>query len=193
MCLNVIFWLRRGQTVMAISYSEYDLNCVHIKLLPQVAIQALEDPEGHLEKRENSTAMVICRRSVDPQRGRLQFKIISVLTVEGKVFFSIVAKWLAFFLKNGYIDTSVQKAAQKLWQRHHVSAWESQQDQQHHNGADWGWESLQTAPSKWSCLLWQWTWWWNQLNQSAEALSPGLGSINHQSAPSWMTWQWLPR
>ncbi|GAA6109066.1 uncharacterized protein LOC109140823 [Tachysurus ichikawai] len=39
-----------------------------------------------------------------------QFRIISLLSVEGKIFFSIVAKRLAeFFLKNGYIDTSVQK------------------------------------------------------------------------------------
>lgn len=52
----------------------------------------MEGPEGHPEKRENGTAMAIRRRSVDPQKGRLQFRIISVLTVEGKVFFSIVAK-----------------------------------------------------------------------------------------------------
>lgn len=39
-----------------------------------------------------------------------QFKIISLLSVEGKIFFSIAMKQLAeFFLKNGYIDTSVQK------------------------------------------------------------------------------------
>lgn len=39
-----------------------------------------------------------------------QFRIILLLCVEGKVFFSIVAKRLAeFFLKNGYIDTSVQE------------------------------------------------------------------------------------
>lgn len=39
-----------------------------------------------------------------------QFRIISLLSVEGKIFFSIVAKRLAdFFLKNGHIDTSVQK------------------------------------------------------------------------------------
>ncbi|KAK0134731.1 Retrovirus-related Pol polyprotein from type-2 retrotransposable element R2DM [Merluccius polli] len=39
-----------------------------------------------------------------------QFRIISLLSVEGKIFFSIIAKRLALFLlKNGYIDTSVQK------------------------------------------------------------------------------------
>ncbi|GAA6088617.1 uncharacterized protein LOC109140547 [Tachysurus ichikawai] len=39
-----------------------------------------------------------------------QFRIISLLSVEGKNFFSIVAKRLAeFFLENGYIDTSVQE------------------------------------------------------------------------------------
>lgn len=39
-----------------------------------------------------------------------QFRIMSLLSVEGKIFFSIVAKRLAvFFLKNAYIDTSVQK------------------------------------------------------------------------------------
>lgn len=39
-----------------------------------------------------------------------QFRIISLLSVEGKIFFSIVAKRLAdFLLKNRYINTSVQK------------------------------------------------------------------------------------
>lgn len=39
-----------------------------------------------------------------------QFRIISLLSVEGKIFFGIVPKRLAdFFLKNRYIDTSVQK------------------------------------------------------------------------------------
>ncbi len=39
-----------------------------------------------------------------------QFRIITLLSVEGKIFFSIEAKQLAdFFLKNRYIDTSVQK------------------------------------------------------------------------------------
>ncbi|KAJ8356215.1 hypothetical protein SKAU_G00190090 [Synaphobranchus kaupii] len=39
-----------------------------------------------------------------------QFRIISLLSVEGKIFFSIVARRLADFLSNnGYIDTSVQK------------------------------------------------------------------------------------
>lgn len=39
-----------------------------------------------------------------------QFRIISLLSVEGKVFFSIVARRLADFLSsNNYIDTSVQK------------------------------------------------------------------------------------
>ncbi|XP_077083545.1 uncharacterized protein LOC143736754 isoform X1 [Siphateles boraxobius] len=38
-----------------------------------------------------------------------QFRIVSLLSVEGKIFFNIVARRLAdFFLKNGYIDTSVQ-------------------------------------------------------------------------------------
>ncbi|KAI4879743.1 hypothetical protein NFI96_004950, partial [Prochilodus magdalenae] len=39
-----------------------------------------------------------------------QFRVISLLSVEGKVFFSIVARSLTkFLLGNGYIDTSVQK------------------------------------------------------------------------------------
>ncbi len=39
-----------------------------------------------------------------------QFRIISLLSVEGKIFFSIVARRLTDFLSsNGYIDTSVQK------------------------------------------------------------------------------------
>ncbi|TWW81809.1 hypothetical protein D4764_01G0016240 [Takifugu flavidus] len=39
-----------------------------------------------------------------------QFRIISLLCVEGKIFFKIVSQWLTdFLLKNGYIDTSVQK------------------------------------------------------------------------------------
>ncbi|XP_029943214.1 uncharacterized protein LOC115385372 [Salarias fasciatus] len=39
-----------------------------------------------------------------------QFRIISLLCVEGKIFFKIVAQRLTdFLLKNGYIDTSVQK------------------------------------------------------------------------------------
>lgn len=39
-----------------------------------------------------------------------QFRIISLLSVEGKIFFGIVAKCLAdFFIKNGYINTSMQK------------------------------------------------------------------------------------
>lgn len=38
------------------------------------------------------------------------FLIISLLSVEGKIFFSILAKRLAdFFLRTGYIDTSLQK------------------------------------------------------------------------------------
>ncbi|XP_062872774.1 uncharacterized protein LOC134334411 [Trichomycterus rosablanca] len=39
-----------------------------------------------------------------------QFRIISLLCVEGKIFFKIVSQRLTdFLLKNGYIDTSVQK------------------------------------------------------------------------------------
>eukprot|EP00064_Thunnus_orientalis_P012462 superscaffoldBa00001914_g12497 len=39
-----------------------------------------------------------------------QFRIISLLSVEGRIFFSIVAKRLVdFLLKNHYIDTSVRK------------------------------------------------------------------------------------
>lgn len=39
-----------------------------------------------------------------------QFRIISFLSVEGKIFFSMVAKCLTeYFLSNTYIDTSVQK------------------------------------------------------------------------------------
>lgn len=37
-----------------------------------------------------------------------QFRIISPLSVEGKIFFSIVDKWLVL-LKKGYMDTVVQK------------------------------------------------------------------------------------
>lgn len=69
---------------------------------------------------------VICRRGKIPKQWQVaegvwipkeedsknisQFRIISLLSVEGNIFFSILAKQLAdFFLKNGYIDTSVQK------------------------------------------------------------------------------------
>lgn len=39
-----------------------------------------------------------------------QFRIISLLCVKGKIFFKIVSQRLMeFLLKNGYIDTSVQK------------------------------------------------------------------------------------
>ncbi len=39
-----------------------------------------------------------------------QFRVISLLCVEGKIFFKIVSQRLMeFLLKNGYIDTSVQK------------------------------------------------------------------------------------
>lgn len=39
-----------------------------------------------------------------------QFRMISMLSVEGKIFFSLVARWLSDFLSsNNYIDTSVQK------------------------------------------------------------------------------------
>lgn len=39
-----------------------------------------------------------------------QFRTISLLSVEGKIFFSILSRRLTeFLLKNGYIDTSVQK------------------------------------------------------------------------------------
>ncbi|TWW64129.1 hypothetical protein D4764_03G0011370 [Takifugu flavidus] len=39
-----------------------------------------------------------------------QFRLISLLCVEGKIFFKIVSQRLTdFLLKNGYIDTSVQK------------------------------------------------------------------------------------
>ncbi len=39
-----------------------------------------------------------------------QFRVISLLSVESKIFFSIVAKKLSnFLLSNKYIDTSVQK------------------------------------------------------------------------------------
>ncbi|KAJ8014696.1 hypothetical protein DPEC_G00018330 [Dallia pectoralis] len=39
-----------------------------------------------------------------------QFKIISLLSVEGKIFFSIVARRLTdYLLRNSYIDTSLQK------------------------------------------------------------------------------------
>ena len=40
-----------------------------------------------------------------------QFRPISVLNVEGKVFFSVLARRLANFLQaNGYVDSSIQKA-----------------------------------------------------------------------------------
>ena len=40
-----------------------------------------------------------------------QFRQINLLNVEGKVFFSIVAKRMTMYLKqNNLIDTSVQKA-----------------------------------------------------------------------------------
>lgn len=39
-----------------------------------------------------------------------QFRIIFLLSVEGKIFFSIVARHLTdYLLRNAYIDTSVQK------------------------------------------------------------------------------------
>lgn len=39
-----------------------------------------------------------------------QFRVISLLSVEGKIFFSILARRLTeFLLSNTYIDTSVQK------------------------------------------------------------------------------------
>lgn len=39
-----------------------------------------------------------------------QFRIISLLSVEDKIFFSIVARrMMEFLLRNSYIDTSVQK------------------------------------------------------------------------------------
>lgn len=39
-----------------------------------------------------------------------QFRTISLLSVEGKIFFSIVARRLTdYLLRNSYIDTSVQK------------------------------------------------------------------------------------
>ena len=39
-----------------------------------------------------------------------QFRTISLLNVEGKIFFSVLSKRLTnFLLKNNYVDTSVQK------------------------------------------------------------------------------------
>lgn len=48
---------------------------------------------------QSSTPVVFCRRGVDPKRGELkedinQFRLISLLSVEGKIPFSIVAKQL---------------------------------------------------------------------------------------------------
>lgn len=39
-----------------------------------------------------------------------QFRMISLLSVEGKIFFRVVARWLSDFLsRNNCIDTLVQK------------------------------------------------------------------------------------
>lgn len=38
-----------------------------------------------------------------------QLRSISLLSMEGKIFFSVLARRMTDLLKNGYIDTSVQK------------------------------------------------------------------------------------
>jgi len=45
------------------------------------------------------------------KKNMLQASVSSLLTIEGKIFFSIIAQRLStYLLKNGFIDTSVQKA-----------------------------------------------------------------------------------
>ena len=59
--------------------------------------------------------MAESRRNIHPKRKKdfkdtNQFRTISLLTVEGKIFFSILSKRLKnYLLKNNYGDTSVPK------------------------------------------------------------------------------------
>lgn len=57
--------------------------------------------------------MEMCRKCVDckgEHKSIEQFRMISLLSVEYKAFFKIVANCLIeFLLKNSYIDTSMQK------------------------------------------------------------------------------------
>lgn len=79
----------------------------------------MEDYQGHQEEGECGRVVAVCRGCLDPEggEGKLvnastieQFRIIWLLSVEGKIFFSIAAhRMTEFLLANAYIDTSVQK------------------------------------------------------------------------------------
>ncbi|XP_039590572.1 uncharacterized protein LOC120514312 [Polypterus senegalus] len=66
----------------------------------EIIAEQWREAEGiWIPKEENSTKLE-------------HFRSISLLSVEGKIFFSILARRMTdFLLKNGYIDTSVQKGA----------------------------------------------------------------------------------
>ncbi len=72
---------------------------------------SLEDPEGDLAERESRCSVeVVWIPKEEDSRNIEQFRIISLLSVESKIFFKIVSQRLTdFLLKNTYLDTSVQK------------------------------------------------------------------------------------
>lgn len=66
-----------------------------------------EHPEGDLEEGQSLSTVEICRRILKEKNSKNidHFRTISLLNVEGKIFFSIVPSHLTdYLLKNSYIS-----------------------------------------------------------------------------------------
>jgi len=71
----------------------------------------LDNPEGDLVERQGCSSVEVGGRGVDSKAGevRNEFRTISLLSVEGEIFPSIVSKHLTDFLLGNYIGTWSRK------------------------------------------------------------------------------------
>ena len=83
-----------------------------VQALPATPSAPLENLKGDLAQGKSCQPVEVCQGCLDPQGGELQKHqavLISLLSTEGKIFFSILSRLKKFPLKNNYIDMSVQK------------------------------------------------------------------------------------
>ena len=77
----------------------------------------METAESSMGERENTIILAASRELFHPERGKVgnvtQLRTISLLNVEGKIFFSVLARRMTSYMTgNSYVDTSVQKGGE---------------------------------------------------------------------------------
>ncbi|XP_071492587.1 uncharacterized protein [Diadema antillarum] len=121
--------------------------------LDPVPTDAVANPKDAMAGTDCSSQLVCGRRGIYPKeedaKGIGQFRPISLLNVDGKILFSVLARRLSeFAVKNTFVDTSVQKAGIPGFSgctEHVQMIWESIQRCKHEKDVDVIWMDLANA------------------------------------------------